>query len=328
MATDTHAVPRPTQPTPLVFPRHLPSLVVEAVFDAYLQTASPPACVAMACRRRWLAQHTPLAGAPEFCRAARRFARKWLQMVPPTRIVNGVPLVTVWQGCDLCAPRLEGAGTLTLVGSRDCGGKNAAACDIVTGMQGQLDRLYVARLSGRTRGSACCNILPDYGTSVHTATLLHDTAADAVDAAVADHKRDPFCKHETAAVLIEACDHYVDSGNADLADDRRRDVARFADSVAAAKRCGIHVVATVSGASASIGGLCLLRGAVDRFVLVVPDAGRRHDVAHLFAPLTHYPTSTLLALMAVADRYDALVFEHGEAPTETVSVWVRRQKCR
>ncbi|AVK75479.1 hypothetical protein pqer_cds_1057 [Pandoravirus quercus] len=328
MATDTHVTTESAQPAPLVFPRYLPSLVVEAVFDAYLQTASPPACVAIACRRRWLAQHTPLAGAPEFCRAARRFARKWLPIMPPARVVDGVALVTVWQGCDLGAPSLGGAGTLTLVGSRDCGGKNAAACGIVAGMRGQLDRLYVARILGHTRGSTCCDILPDCEASVHTATLLNDTAADVVDVAVADHKRAPFCQHESVAVLIEACDRYVDNNDVGPVDDRRRDLMRFADSVAAAKRCGIHVVATVSGASASIGGPHILRDGVDRFVLVVPDAGRRHDVAHLFAPLTHYPPSTLLALMAVVDRFDALVFERDEAPTDTVSVWVRRQKCR
>ncbi|AGO85512.1 hypothetical protein psal_cds_1210 [Pandoravirus salinus] len=329
MATDTRAVPDPAQSTTLAIAECLPSLVMEAIFDAYLQVASPPGCAAAACRRRWLARHAPLVGAPEFCRAARRFARVWLPRLPSVRTVCAVPLVSSWQGCDLGAPWLDGAGTLTLVGSRDCGGKNAAACDIVAGMRGQVDWLYVARILDRLAGRTCCNVMPDCGASVHTATLSGETAAKAVDAIVAAHTHDPRRRHQSAAILIEACDRYMDGGNVQAADGRRDNVARFVDSIGAAKRCGIHVVATVSSALAFAGGLCLLRAAADRFVLVAPDAGRRLDVATLFAPLTGHPASTLLALMAVVDRYDAIVFERTVAPSsESVSAWVRRQKHR
>lgn len=327
-----HTQARATEPTGLPFPGCLPSLALEAAFDAYLRVASPPAGVAIACRRRWLAQHAPLASVPEFSRAARRFARAWPPKMPSRRVADGVALATPWEGCDLGAPRLQGRGTLTLVGSCDCGGKNAAACDLVAGMQGQLGRLYVARVLGHGTLQAVCRGAPTDGDGDADAqcivALSRATPADVVDAAVVDHGRRRHTKEPTrsAAVFIEACDRYFVGAAA--GDSARRDVdmCRFVDSVAEAKRHGVHVVATVSGATAAATGAGFLRGAIDRFVLVVPDASRRADVARLFAPLACCPLATLASLMATVERYDALVFER--APVETVSAWTRRRMPR
>ncbi|AGO83193.1 hypothetical protein pdul_cds_943 [Pandoravirus dulcis] len=331
--TTTLCTPAGTMgPTVLAFPGCLPSLALEAAFDAYLQVASPPAGVAMACRRRWLAQHAPLASVPEFGRAARRFARAWPPKMPLHRVAGGIALATSWEGCDLGAPRLRGCGTLTLVGSCDCGGKNAAACDLVAGMQGQLGRLYVARVLGHGAAQdARCGALSDGDADAdaqHVVALSRATPADVVDAVIVDHRRRRHTKEPTqsAVVLIEACDRYFVGMSVGDGAHRDDDMRRFVESVTEAKRHGIHVVATVSDATAAAAGAGFLRDAIDRFVLVVPDAGRCTDVARLFAPLTCHPLASLAALMTGVKRYDALVFEH--APVETVSAWMRRQVPR
>lgn len=321
---------RATKSVGLAFPGCLPSLALEAAFDAYLRVASPPADVAMACRRRWLAQHASLASVPEFDRAARRFARAWPPKMPLRRVADGVALATSWEGCDLGAPRLQGRGTLTLVGSCNCGGKNAAACDLVAGMRGQLGRLYVARVLGHgaVQDVRCC-MPTDSGGDADAqciVALSRATPADVVDAVIVDHGRRRHSKEpsQSAVVLIEACDRYfVGATTGDVAS-QYDDMRRFVESVAEAKRHGVHVVATVSGVTAA--GADFLRDAIDRFVLVVPDAGRRADVARLFAPLACRPLATLAALMAAVERYDALVFER--APVETVSAWMRHRAPR
>ncbi|QBZ81659.1 hypothetical protein pclt_cds_1076 [Pandoravirus celtis] len=329
-ATTTHAPTKPPGPAAFAFPGCLPSLALEAVFDAYLWVASPPACVAMTCRRRWLAQHAPLASVPEFSRAARRFARVWPARAPLHRVAGGVALATSWEGCDLGAPRLRGCGTLTLVGSCDCGGKNAAACDLVAGMRGQLGRLYVARVSAHdaSRGARYDALPDDDDADAQCAVtcVSRATPADVVDAVVVKHKRRRRTEEptESAVILIEACDRYfVGMAVGDVVP-QNGGMCRFVESVAAAKHHGIHVVATTSGATAAAARL--LSDAIDRLVLVVPDAGRRADVARLFAPLARHPPAALASLMAAVKRYDALVFER--APAETVSAWVRRHASR
>lgn len=301
----------------------LPSLALEAVFDAYLEVASPRDEVSVARRRRWLAQHALLAFVPEFCRAARRFAQRRLPALPSR---DGAA-VAPWEGCDLGAPHLRGAGTLTVVGSRDCGGKNAAACDVVASMRGQLDRLYVARISPRPSAAAGCHGAAAHldcycGVAPMTTVLCCAAGSDAIDEvnAIVDGRR---CRREgvpveSIAILIEACDRYFGRNPAA----RDRDLARLLDGVAAAKRRGIHVVATTSGVGDI--GACPLVDATDRFVLVVPDVGRRDDVARLFAPLAHCLPHALAALMATAGRYDGFVFERGSA----VSLWARGRPCR
>nr|UMO80275.1 hypothetical protein [Pandoravirus aubagnensis] len=306
----------------------LPSLALEAIFDAYLHAAfvtgadGTDTCTAH--KRRWLARHAPLVVVPEFCLAARRFARTHLPSRQRRRAA-GIDVVA-WEGCDLGAPWVPSVhGTLTLVGSRDCGGKHAAACDVVYAMAGQYQRLYVVRSSTspcRIEPAACNGALPPAGTTVWVAVAADSDVPDAIIGIVHRHRRTKATSHKgpnRGVILVAACGRYFAKRQTDVDCGARC----LASAIDVAKRNGLHVVVAASGAVAESEALV---AAIDRFVLVASGVDSRGALARLFAPAAACLPLTLTSLMATIDRYDALVFErHSSDP---ISVWTRCRTAR
>lgn len=306
----------------------LPSLALEAIFDAYLRAAfannADGINTCTAHKRRWLARHAPLAVSPEFCLAARRFARVYL---PPRqrRHVAGID-VMAWEGCDLGAPWMPSVhGTLTLVGSRDCGGKHAAACDVVCAMAGQYQRLYVVRSSAspcRLEPTACNGALPPAGTTVWVAVAADSDVPDAIIGIVHRHRRTEGTSHKgpnRGVVLVAACGRYFAQRQTDADCGTRR----LASAIDLAKRSGLHVVVAASGAAAESEALV---ASIDRFILVASGVDSRDALACVFAPAAACLPLTLTSLMATIDRYDALVFERHS--NDVISVWTRCRTAR
>nr|UDO47049.1 hypothetical protein [Pandoravirus massiliensis] len=312
---------------PLTAPE-LPSLALEAIFDAYLNAAftvgaGDGADVCTAHKRRWLARHAPLAVVPEFCMAARRFARTHLPLRQRRRAA-GIDVVA-WEGCDLGAPWAPRArGTLTIVGSRDCGGKHAAACDVVRAMAGQYQTLYVVRASAspcRLGPAGCTDALPPAATIVWVAVASDADVAGAVADIVQRHRTEhvPISGSRGGVILVAACGRYF----AESPTGADAGVRRLVAAIDEAKCVGLHVV--VAAGSSVVGSDALVAG-VDRLVLVVSGVDSRGALARIFAPAAARPPAVLASLMATVDRYDALVFE--PRASDPVSVWTRRRAAR
>lgn len=305
----------------------LPSLALEIIFDAYLNAAfaigadGTGACTAH--KRRWLARHAPLAVVPEFCLVARRFARVHL---PQRRRCRAAGIdVVAWEGCDLGASWSPSArGTLTVVGSRDCGGKHAAACDVVRSMAGQYQRLYVVRSSAspcRLEPAASDGVLPPAGTTVWMAVAADADVPDAVISIVHRHQAEcaPVRGPSRGVILVAACGLYF----ADRSTNAKGGACRLASAIDMAKRNGLHLVVAASGAVAESDALV---ATIDRFVLVASGVDSRGALARLFAPAAACTPATLASLVATIERYDALVFERHSA--DPVSVWARCRSAR
>ncbi|AVK76474.1 hypothetical protein pneo_cds_867 [Pandoravirus neocaledonia] len=307
----------------------LPSLALEAIFKAYLDAAfaidAGGADTCTAHKRRWLALHAPLAVSPEFCLVARRFARAYLP-ARQRRRAAGVD-VAAWEGCDLGAPWSPSAyGTLTVVGSRDCGGKHAATCDVVRTMAGQYQSLYVVRSSAspcRLEPAACDGVLSVAGTTAWMAVATDADVPDAVVRIVHRHRAERASLNESkrGVILVAACGLYFAKQSIDPADCGAH---RLASAIDVAKRNGMHVVVAASGAVIESADFV---AAIDRLVLVAPGVDSRDALARLFAPAAARLPSALSSLMATVERYDALVFERRPG-SSVVSVWTRTRAAR